>query len=267
MQQDHTPPHTLSYGEASDTLLGLIPAAGKAKRLGLVSTSKELLPVRDEPIAAPKPVITYVLEAFKYAGITDAVCVIRHGKEDILATLDQHTAPRLHFDSVCETQSVPQTLATAYATYADRRVAFGFPDILFSPVDAFAQLDAFQRAYAADVALGLFPSNNPSKTDMVEVDAEQRVLGIVIKPRVTELRLAWIIAIWTPRFSALLHDCANLRSQRNASDEHQIANVFMTAIERGLKVCGLTFSQGRFLDIGTPADLESATRGTHAVFR
>lgn len=83
---------------------------------------------------------------------------------------------------------------------------FGFPDILFQPNDAFVQLLARQTTTKADVVLGLFIAHNPQAMDMAARQEDGRIYLVEIKPSTSLLRYAWIIAIWTPAFSAFMHD-------------------------------------------------------------
>ena len=62
------------------------------------------------------------------------------------------------------------TIDQAYPHVRNAYVALGFPDILFSPDNAFTQLINQLRSRNADVVLGLFPADKPEKTDMVEID-------------------------------------------------------------------------------------------------
>jgi glucose-1-phosphate thymidylyltransferase len=61
-------------------------------------------------------------------------------------------------------------------------LAFGFPDIIFQPEDAFVQLLARQASTKAGIVLGLFPTDQPQKVDMVDLDDDGRIRLIEIKP-------------------------------------------------------------------------------------
>jgi glucose-1-phosphate thymidylyltransferase len=69
-------------------VVGLVPAAGQGKRIAPLPLSKELFPIGfqvidGEKTPQPKVVSHYLLEKFRYAGITKAFIVIREGKWDI----------------------------------------------------------------------------------------------------------------------------------------------------------------------------------------
>jgi len=163
----------------------------------------------------------------------------------------------------------PYTLDQAYAFVAGRRIALGFPDILFEPADAYGRLLAHQERSGADVVLGLFPAQTPEKMDMVETDSRGRVREIHIKPRATALRLTWIIAVWTPAFTRFMHTYlaeildevrAGGYPHRERPREPYVGDVLRAAIRQGMVVETLRFEQGWCLDIGTPEDLDRAQR-------
>jgi glucose-1-phosphate thymidylyltransferase len=167
----------------------------------------------------------------------------------------------------------PYTVDQAYPFVRGARILFGFPDILFQPQDAFVRLLEHQSTTGADVVLGLFPSDQPHKMDMVDLAIEERrpmhcgvsggrVRKIVIKPRQTDLRYTWIIAVWTPVFTRLMHEyLAAINDDRARKQEIYVGHVIQAAIDSGLQVEAELFAEGNYLDIGTPEDLARAHGG------
>ncbi len=245
-------------------VIGLMPAAGEATRLSPLPCSKELYPVGFRPAeqgssVRPKVVCHYLLEKMRLAGVTRAYIILREGKWDIPAyfgggeILDMHLA-YLMMDLPF---GVPYTLDQAYPFVQDAMLAFGFPDIIFQPDDAFVQLLARQAVTNADIVLGLFPADQPQKIDMVDLDANGRVHQIVIKPRRTNLRYTWIIAVWTPVFTRFMHEylsSVNAHKQR----ELFVGDVIQEAIDKNWQVESVIYPHGTYLDIGTPGDLAKA---------
>jgi glucose-1-phosphate thymidylyltransferase len=167
----------------------------------------------------------------------------------------------------------PYTLDQAYPFVQDSLVAFGFPDIIFQPDNAFVQLLMRQAATNADVVLGLFPAPNPQKMDMVALDKEGRVRQIVIKPQQTELHYTWIIAVWSPAFSHFMHDYLAAQEKEPANNGHHAAkrrelyvgHVFQAAIDQNLAVEAVVFPHATCLDIGTPDDLAKAVGNVNGI--
>jgi len=252
-------------------VIGLIPAAGQATRIGPLPLSKELYPIGFRSVEGgrslrPKVVCHYLLEKMRRAGITQVYIVLRAGKWDIPAylgdgaMLDMNLAylmMRLPFGA-------PYTLDQAYPFVQNALVAFGFPDILFQPDDAFVQLLNHQATTKADVVLGLFPVAQPHKWDIVDWDDDGRVRRILIKPPQTHLRHTWIIAVWTPVFTRFMHEhlSALQKAREYASEQKElfVGDVIQAAIGDGLRVEGVLFPHGSCLDIGTPEDLVKAIR-------
>jgi glucose-1-phosphate thymidylyltransferase len=253
-------------------VIGLIPAGGKATRISPLPGSKELFPVGFHPHGPegelrPKVVSHYLLERMRTAGVTKAFIVIRKGKWDI---------PEYYGDgSLLDMQlgylvmnlpyGPPYTLDQAYPFVQHATVAFGFPDILFTPEDAFAQLLAELDAGSADVVLGVFPVNAPQKWDMVDFDPAGRVQGFSFKPPQTHLRYGWALAVWRPAFTEFMHQFLAQRTAQydqpeGTPPELSVGEVLQAAMAAGLVVGSRVFESGTCLDVGTPGDLLQAIR-------
>ncbi|MES1241374.1 MAG: sugar phosphate nucleotidyltransferase [Acidobacteriota bacterium] len=244
-------------------VLGLIPAAGKAERLGRLPCSKELFPIgfRETPNGpAPKAAGHYLLERFRAAGIRRAFVVLHESKWDVARYFGTGEIAdiSLAYLSIPGSRSVPETLSYAAPWVGESIVALGFPDCLFEPADAYARLLERQAATGADLVLGLFPTERCRTTDMVECGPDGRVRRIEVRPETTTLRFNWLIAVWGPAFTRLL-----VETVRSASDDRvelQIGTVVRAAVEAGLRVEGVELPDGRFRDVGTPDDLAAAVR-------
>jgi glucose-1-phosphate thymidylyltransferase len=258
-------------------LVGVVPAAGTASRLGPLPCSKELLPVGFHKDSRgrrlrPKAVGYYVLERMQTANVSKVYIILRKGKWDI---------PNYFGDGKMMDMSiayllmnlpfgVPFTIDQAYPFIKDATVVFGFPDILFQPQDAFVRLLSRQSGTGADIVLGIFPATHPHKMDMVDLDKKGRVREIQIKPSQTNLRYAWIIAVWTPVFTEFMHECVlnelalDLRTKGEGNvgnkGEMFVGDVIQKALDYKLGVECVCFSTGTYLDIGTPRDLLKALK-------
>jgi glucose-1-phosphate thymidylyltransferase len=154
----------------------------------------------------------------------------------------------------------PYSVDQAFPFVRQATVALGFPDMLFGPEDIFTTLLEHQQASGADVVLGLFPADRPEKVDMVELDDDGNVRQIVIKPRHTDLRDTWGVAVWAPTFTDFMHEFLTLHQKTAAvKTELFVGDVVQAAIKNGLSVHGVQVSEQPFLDIGTWDDLSKAT--------
>src|SRR5262245_51976459 len=248
-------------------VIGLIPAAGWAKRISPLPCSKELYPVGfwrspGERVGRPKVVCHYLLEKMRAAEITTAYIVLRQGKWDIPAYLQDGSAMdmQLAYLMMSLPFGVPYTLDQAYPFVRDAIIAFGFPDILFQPDDAFIKLLAKKAASNADIMLGLFPADSPQEVDMVNFDKNGRVRQIEIKPRQTQLRFTWGIAVWTPVFTAFMHKHLAVLRGLAGQPELFMGHVIEAAVSSDLRVEAVIVSDDPYLDIGTPENLLKAIR-------
>ena len=193
-------------------LVGLIPAAGTASRLGPLPCSKEILPVtyphsKLNDTTPPRGVGCYLLENMCLAGISKAYMILRSGKWDIPSYFQDGKMLGIPIAYLLMDLpfGVPYTLDQAYPFVKSDTVAFGFPDILFVPAEAFRSLLKVHNDSNSSIVLGLFPSRQPHRSDMVDFDQEGRLTEIHIKSNSTDLRYAWIMAIWGPEFTHFLH--------------------------------------------------------------
>jgi glucose-1-phosphate thymidylyltransferase len=242
-------------------VIGLIPAAGRATRLSPLPCSKELYPIglhSEGTLVRPKVVSHYLLEKMRAAGIRQVCIVLLQSKWDIPAYFKDGAIADMEiiYRVVATSASAPHTLDYAFPFTRHALVAFGFPDILFKTPDAFVRLLARQHERNADVVLGVFPTDEPRKWDMVELDQSGRVIDIDFKPKQTDLTFGWSIAVWTPAFSEFMHEF--VAKQREATHELIVGDVIVAAIRERMKVEAVTFPGDRCLDIGTPDDLAKA---------
>ncbi len=262
-------------------LVGLVPAAGRATRIQPLPCSKELYPVGfwdaelpdGTPVKRPMVVSQHLLESMHLAGVRKAYVILRRGKWDIV---DFYGSGRLvGMDLAYMVTEVPYgapfSIRQAFGFVPNATIVFGFPDILFHPVDAFTQLLSRLREQKADLVLGLFPAADPRKMDMVEMDRNGRLQNIHIKPDHSNLTYTWILAVWSPVFTRFMHDYLNRvepevhQSYTQSGPggrqlEYYLGHVIQAALKTGMAVESVVFETGRYMDIGTPEDLVLAVR-------
>jgi len=254
-----------------DQIVGIIPAAGHATRLGHLPLSKEVYPIGFEKINGidvPKVVSSYLLEDMSKARVTEFHFILRHGKWDIPAYYK--SGARYNYN-ICYhiaeySYGVPFSVNQAYPFIKDKIVTLGFPDILINPKTAYINIvDELNKSYDNSIVLGLIPSTKPEKGDMVVYDDMMRITDIFIKSADhTHLKYAWIIAAWRPEFSTFLNDfvkreLANKSEAELLNKDYQMGETIIAAIKAGMKIKSVLFENGSFIDIGTPNDLQFAS--------
>ena len=265
-----------SYSEA----VAVIPAAGMAARLAPLPCSKELIPIGfgnigQEDKLRPKVVSHYLLDMFKLARIKKAYIVLHSGKMDIPAYFGsgQMVDMELAYLLVDLPIAVPYTLDQAYPFVQNKLVALGFPDIVLHPEDSFVRLLYRQAQNNSDIVLGLYPTDQPQKMDVVDLDENGCVRKILPKPsqlKDGKVNYTWLTAVWTPVFTQYLHEFVSEHKKRYLRDcseaavknkrELFVGDVFQAAIADKLNIDTVKFSDGNCLDIGTPDDLARAFR-------
>ena len=276
MQSNHpsSTPH-------SRRLVGLLPAGGRGTRISPLPMSKELFPIGFQqwpslPGLRPKVACQYLLDNMRQAGITKAFIILRPGKWDIPDYLGDGSflGMTLAYLTIHVPFGVPFSLNQAYPFIQDATVAVGFPDMLIQPNDAYRHLLTRLDQTDADVVLGLFPTDQPEKVGVVDYDQSSgRVSGIFEKSTLTHLRYMWAIALWQPTFTEFLNQFIQAKLQQLMGGrspqtltqmppytEIPIGDVIHAAIKAGLHVNSHPFTTGRYLDIGTPENLQRAIR-------
>ena len=256
-------------------IIAVVPAAGNAKRIFPLPCSKELFPIGFQTMSVmnslrPKVVCHYLLEKMHFAGISNVYIILRNGKWDIPAYFRDGKMLKMNLAYLMMDlpYGVPYTLDKAYSFVQDAVVAFGFPDIIFKTEDAYMQLFERLAETNADVVLGLFPTTEPHKKDMVDLDKDGRIRLIDKKPQQTHLHYTLSISVWTHVFTCFMHEYLINIQGSNEEDsagtiptKHQeltVGDIIQAAINKNLKIEGVVFSNDYCLDIGTPDDLVKA---------
>ncbi len=252
-------------------IVGLVPAAGNARRLAPLPCSKEIFPLgfmeveeEGQPVRRPKPVGVYLLEQLQKAGAGQAFIMVSKEKTDILRCFGSGAALNLPLAYlVQEVQSgMPGALDQAWPWSRGATVLFGMPDTIFRPEDAFTTLLAAHDRQRNAVTLGLFPTDKPERFGMVDFAADGRMIYTVDKPSQTDLHYMWGIGCWEPAFTEYLHAYLREFAAKSAGTAREIVlgSVFQSALEAGLRVGVHPFTDGEYMDIGTISELNTAIR-------
>lgn len=248
----------------NSNFVGLFPAAGRATRLGKISSSKEIIRVPDihGPPGAPAIAVgDYLARQYMLADIQEMIIIRRAEKKDI----PEHFTSDLAFSDltitdiiIAPTPDTSHTLDCAYAITQDRPVALGFPDIIVDPPDVFKQLTQQLITSGSDICVSLFPPGDPFKWDHVEIQDEM-VVSITVKPgekaAAYPVQLSWGSAVWQPAFTRFMHAYLPTCSDNG---EVYVGQVLQAAIDAGMNISTVSFPHGTVLDIGTPDDLARA---------
>jgi glucose-1-phosphate thymidylyltransferase len=248
-------------------ITGIVPAAGRGTRLWPYPCPKELFPIGYEEYningmvqKRPKVISHYLIEGMVAAGAHRIIIIIGDNKQDVMRYYGD--GRRFNTEIVYlyqeEPRGMPYALDLAKNLTRDNVVIFGMPDVIFHPRDAFDQLLGVHLGERNDLTLGLFPTTTPQKFGMVELDAEGHVIFIIDKPQRTTLKHLWGVAVWSEAFANTLSKFIDMN--RACEQEIVLGDAFSLAVTDGLKVKGKVFTDGRYIDIGTPEGLDEAIR-------
>jgi glucose-1-phosphate thymidylyltransferase len=246
-------------------VIGLIPAAGHAVRMGYLPCSKELLPLgidtaEDQSEPRYRVIISYLLEALRSADTTKAFIILRKGKWDIPGYLGDGSDFNMHIGYLMQglPYAVPYTLDQAFPFMQQSIAALGFPDILYKDNDIFSKMLSRLKEGDLDIVLGLFPADKPQNADGVEYDDDMTIRRVVPKPHDKKHQFVWAAAVWKPIFTRFMHDyLAHLDPPTHGQNELQIGHVIQQAIIEGQRVAGVHVSKYPPIDVGTPENFKT----------
>ena len=215
-------------------ILGVIPAAGYARRLGSLPCSKEMLSV------GGRPVLDYVVERMRLVPCTEIRVVTRPEKRDVAERARELGAMVIEGRPASVSESI---LLGLRGVAVDAVVVLGFPDTVWEPEDGFATLVAALDD-KAEVVLGCFRSDALERSDVVVADGDGRVRAVQVKPSRPASDLVWGCC------AARARAFAGLRA-------HAEPGLLFGALAPTGAVRAVRFD-GEFLDIGTPEALARA---------
>jgi glucose-1-phosphate thymidylyltransferase len=232
---------------------GVIPAAGRGSRIQPLAFSKELLPVGsriDAGVERPCAVSEYLCERMISGGADKLCFVIAPGKSDIL----EYYGGSYGAASVAYVvQPEPAGLCDAIFRVAPliapaEQVLIGLPDTVWLPRSGFSALPDDQLSFL------LFPVDNPSAFDAVEVDGDGLVREIQVKQ--PDATTNWIWGAFKMP-GHILEELRRLWLERACRDEY-IGTLVNAYIARGGRAAGV--KAGRtYIDVGTLEGYRAAT--------
>lgn len=255
-------------------IIGLIPAAGKGSRLSPLPFSKELFPIGYQDIEIdhsikkrPKVVSQYLVNHMVDAGADKIFITLGPHKSDIMEYFG--SGERHHVNIAYNFQDEPKGMPFALDLSfnflkEDDIILFGMSDTIIEPELSLKNLLNTHHEKGADLTLGLFRTQNPSKFGMVELAKNtHKVITTIDKPEETDLAYMWGCCIWNYNFAKYMHDFCQKIDKSKQRSEIVFGDIINSAIRDGLSVYGDPIKDGRYIDIGTIEDLDTALKNFH----
>jgi glucose-1-phosphate thymidylyltransferase len=246
--------------------IGLLPAAGRARRLASLRYPKELLPISyehdDQGGMRARAIAEYAIEAIRLAEVVRVLLVVAPWKMDIVSYVGdgRQFGVDVGYLYQQDARGLPPALDLASPWCHGCHTVFALPDTIFEPRDALRTLRALYLDERADLALAVFPTPEPHRLAPVVLNG-RRVTRVLDKPAEPPAANTWAAGIWSDAFTALLHD-SSAGTAAGEGPEPVLGDVFERAISEGMRVVGLEFRDGSFLDIGTPDGMRRCLAST-----
>lgn len=231
---------------------GLVLSGGTGSRLRPLTHTgpKQLIPV------ANKPVLQYVIEDLKEAGITDIGVILgNNGKEQVIAELKDGSQYGVKITYI--EQGAPLGIAHAVQCAKDFMGDDNFIVYLGDNMlkDGVRELVDHFNSGSYDAAISLQAVKNPQQFGVAELDGNGKVIRLEEKPKVPKSNFALVgIYLFTSTIFEMIGQIKP--SWRN---ELEIADAIQKLIENGYKVKSHVVS-GWWKDTGKPEDILDANR-------
>lgn len=246
-------------------MIGIIPAGGSGRRMMPFKVWKELIHVGykkagdgDNLTYIPKIVSEYIIENMVSAEVSKIIMVLNEQKYDLVRFFGdgRNYGTSIVYSNQNNDSGItgmPVAIDTAYLWLKGKTVLMGMPDTIIEPYDSFRDLLRFHKETNADLTLGVFPTNIPQRLAPVYMDIKTgTVKSIVDKPKYPDMYNTWGIAVWSGKFTEMLHEYL-LKLYEKSKDKNMeviMSDIFMESINRGYNVRALFFEKGQYHDIG-----------------
>lgn len=153
----------------------VIMAGGKGTRLASINTDipKPMFPVLD------KPILEYQIDSLIKSGIKDITLIVGYLKEAVKNYFGNGQKFGIRIEYIEEDEPLGTAGALYYLKDESEDFILVFGDLILD-ID-FNRFMSFHKEHEAEVTLFCHPNSHPYDSDVIEVDVENRVTGILSK--------------------------------------------------------------------------------------
>jgi len=228
--------------------IGIIPCAGKGKRVGF-PYPKELFP--DLRFDQYRPIFMNVFDSM--VKIVNEIVIVIDEQRDLLINYLKKYCPsniNIYFVLQKEAVSLPHAILQAYPLIKNKHVLFGMPDTIIIGSECFEKIYQALFNYNCDLVCGCFKTNTPEKFGMIEFENESNLIRKFIdKPKnYTKSDWMWGILAWSPKFTTILKKDFKMRN-------YNLTNNTMNISAEMQKAIGIKFENTFYYDLGTREEI------------
>ena len=206
----------------------IIPVAGAGTRLRPLTYTqpKPLIPV------AGKPIISFIIDELRAAGVEDFVFIIGYLGEKIQNYVEQ-TYPDLKKTFV----SQEERQGSAHALWIAREFFRDASEVIIYFGDVIIDVDFTQVVQSDCSCLGVKKVSKPWEYGIVELDKKKTIKRLVEKPKIPKSELA-MVGFYKIREVPMLIDALDFNIVNNirSNGEFPLTDALMRMVERGVKI-------------------------------
>ena len=204
----------------------IIPVAGAGTQLRPLTYTqpKPLIPV------AGKPIISYILDNLKKAGVEEYIFVIGYLGEKIKDYIE-HKYPDLK--KVFVTQE--QRYGTGHAIYSAKKIIEGAGDLFIYYGDTLVDMDFDQMIKCPTSCFAIKKVETPGEFGVVEFDKNGKVRRVVEKPKMPKSNMA-MVGLYRIKETGILLEALsnNIVNGVKTEGEFSLTDALMGMIKRGI---------------------------------
>ncbi len=209
----------------------LIPVAGAGTRLRphTYTQPKPLIPV------AGKPIISFIVDKLREAGLTEFVFVIGYLGDRIRDYIEE-TYPDLSVEFVYQEHRE----GSGHAVWSAREVIEDEEEVLIAFGDTIFETDMQQLVASPHSCVGLKRVNDPREFGVAECDSDGFLTKVVEKPKIPKSNLALVGMYKIKEVDLLLQAVDHLvKNDIRTVNEIQLTDALQYMLEQGCKITGV----------------------------
>lgn len=229
--------------KASEISVGLIPAAGKGKRMGYLSNllPKTLFPIYD------KPLIHHIVDNMRRIGVKRIYVIVHYNKEKIMDYLENQSGisdVTFEFIEQKELSGIASAILLAENKISEPFITILGDDCTVTP--SLANLTATFHEKKAVVVEGVVEENNAEvlkQTCCVRLDSDERMLEIIEKPKNASSNLRGTgVYVFSPQIFEEIKktQVSSVRNEREITDT--IGNIARSGKSYGARINGININ-------------------------